>query len=416
MTLDLGRVGIWSRELRYNPDRGARAAAAAELEDLGYSAIFIPDAGGDVLGDVAHLLAATRRIPIATGVLNIWMHEAAEVARGRADLMTRFGSRFLLGLGSSHAPLVESAMRGPYTRPYSRMVEYLDALDAVPSTSFDAVPPTSFDAMPLASLDVAPLASLDAAAAASPDVAPLASLDVAPSASLDAAPLASLDMAPSAFLDAAPPVSLDVAPSASLDAAPPASRDAAPPASLDVAPSASRDAAPPASPSPSPRPSPFALPARDRMLAALGPRMLELARDRAGAAHPYLVPPAHTALAREALGPRTVLAPEQAVLLDSDPFRGRERARAFVSDYLALPNYVRNLRRLGFAEDDFRGGGSDRLVDALVARGDEEAVVRRVREHHDAGADHVCVYVIGGAGETLQLDPWRRLAPALTSL
>ena len=304
MAPDLGSVGIWSRELRYHPDAGARAAAAAEIEDLGYSAIFIPDAGGDVLGAVEHLLAATRQIPIATGVLNIWMHEAAEVARGRADLVTRFGSRFLLGLGSSHAPLVESAMRGPYTRPYSRMVEYLDALDA----------------------------------------------------------------------------------------------------------------APPASPSLSPRPSPFTVPARERMLAALGPRMLELARDRAGAAHPYLVPPAHTALARETLGPGTVLAPEQAVLLDSEPLRGRERARAFVSDYLALPNYVRNLRRLGFAEDDFRRGGSDRLVDALVARGDEEAIARRVREHHDAGADHVCVYVIGGAGETLQLVAWRRLAPALTSL
>jgi probable F420-dependent oxidoreductase len=152
------------------------------------------------------------------------------------------------------------------------------------------------------------------------------------------------------------------------------------------------------------------------MLAALGPRMLELARDRAGGAHPYLVPPEHTALAREVLGPGRVLAPEQAVLLDPDPVRGRERARSFVSDYLALPNYVRNLRRLGFAEDDFRGGGCDRLVDALVARGDEEAVARRVREHHDAGADHVCIYVVGGAGENLQLDAWRRLAPALTRL
>jgi alkanesulfonate monooxygenase SsuD/methylene tetrahydromethanopterin reductase-like flavin-dependent oxidoreductase (luciferase family) len=345
MTLDLGRVGIWSRELRYNADRGARAAAAAELEDLGYSAIFIPDAGGDVLGDVAHLLAATRRIPVATGILNIWMHDPAEVARGRADIMDRFGPRFLLGLGNSHAPLVESAMRGPYTRPYSKMVEYLDALDAVDAPS--------------------------------PHAAPLASADAAPRAPLGPAP--------------------------------PASPQAAWPAS----PSPSRSAQ---SVSPGPFAAPFTVPAGDRMLAALGPRMLELARDRAGAAHPYLVPPAHTALAREVLGPDSALAPEQAVLLDSDPFRGRERARSFVSDYLALPNYVRNLRRLGFTEDDFRGGGSDRLVDALVARGDEEAVARRVREHHDAGADHVCVYVIGGAGETLQLGAWRRLAPALTRL
>lgn len=334
MTLDLGRVGIWSRELRYNPDRGARAAAAAELEDLGYSAIFIPDAGGDVLGDVAHLLAATRRMPVATGILNIWMHDPAEVARGRADIVARFGPRFLLGLGSSHAPLVESAMRGPYTRPYSRMVEYLDALDGAPAAS--------------------------PSPARSPSPRPASSPFTVPAADPSASPR------------------------------------------------------PSPSPFPCPSSSPFTVPAADRMLAALGPRMLSLARDRAGAAHPYLVPPAHTALAREALGPGTVLAPEQAVILDSDPLRGRERARAFVGDYLALPNYVRNLRRLGFGEDDFSGGGSDRLADALVARGDEEAVARRVRAHHDAGADHVCVYVIGGPGEELQLDSWRRLAPALT--
>ena len=97
MTVDLGRVGIWSRELRYNPDPGARAAAAAELEDLGYGAIFIPDAGGDVLGAVEHLLAATRRMPFATGVLNIWMHDPAEVASRRASLVARFGPRLLLG-------------------------------------------------------------------------------------------------------------------------------------------------------------------------------------------------------------------------------------------------------------------------------------------------------------------------------
>jgi len=128
MTIDLGKVGIWSRELRYNPDPGARAAAAAEVEDLGYTAIFVPDAGGDVLGQVEHLLAATQRVSAATGVLNIWMHDPAEVASRRAGLVSRFGPRFLLGLGSSHAPLVESATLGPYTRPYSRMVEYLDAL------------------------------------------------------------------------------------------------------------------------------------------------------------------------------------------------------------------------------------------------------------------------------------------------
>jgi len=158
------------------------------------------------------------------------------------------------------------------------------------------------------------------------------------------------------------------------------------------------------------------VPAEMRMLAALGPRMLSLARVRAAATHPYLVPPEHTAAARQALGPGILLAPEQAVVLGTDPRVGRERARAFVNDYLALPNYVRNLRRLGFTDDDLDGQASDRLVDALVAHGDEEAIAARVRAHHDAGADHVCVYVFGGGDEALPLDAWRRLAPALTSL
>jgi probable F420-dependent oxidoreductase len=294
MAVDLGRVGIWSRELRYNPDRGARASAAAELEELGYTAIFIPDAGGDVLTEVEHLLDATQRIPLATGVLNIWMQDPADVAGRTASLLSRFGSRFLLGLGASHAALVESARRGPYTRPYSKMVGYLDALDAATTT----------------------------------------------------------------------------------------------------------------------------VPAGSRMLAALGPRMLSLARARTSGAHPYLVPPEHTAMARDALGPGAVLAPEQAVVLAAHRRTGLERARSFVASYLQLPNYVRNLRRLGFGDSDLTGYGSDRLVDALVAYGDEAAIASRLQAHYDAGADHVCVHVVGpGDGnETLPLAAWRRLAPALTSL
>src|ERR1700704_779013 len=249
MTVDLGKVGIWSRELRYHPDRGARAAAAAELEELGYSAIFIPDVGGDVLGAVAELLAATRRVPLATGILNIWMHDPAAVASGHADLVARFGPRFMLGLGSGHAQLVESVLGVPYARPYAKMVAYLDALDAAPAQ----------------------------------------------------------------------------------------------------------------------------VPAGMRMLAALGPRMLSLAGARAGAAHPYLVPPEHTAAARQALGPDVVLAPQQAAVLDADRARGRARARDFVNGYLGLPNYVRNLRRLGFTDDDLRGPASDRLVDALVGHRGEDA-------------------------------------------
>jgi probable F420-dependent oxidoreductase len=153
-------------------------------------------------------------------------------------------------------------------------------------------------------------------------------------------------------------------------------------------------------------------PLEERVLAALGPRMLALSRDRSAGAHPYLTHPEHTALAREALGQGKLLAPEQAVVLESDPARARELARGHLEPYLGLPNYTNNWLRHGFTEDDLLDGGSDRLVDALVAWGDDAAIAARVREHHDAGADHVCLQVIhGGDGPPLQ--QWRRLAPAL---
>ncbi|MFD9815701.1 LLM class F420-dependent oxidoreductase [Streptomyces sp. NPDC059080] len=150
-----------------------------------------------------------------------------------------------------------------------------------------------------------------------------------------------------------------------------------------------------------------------RVLAALGPKMLELARDRASGAHPYFVPVEHTARAREILGAGPLLAPEQAVLLESDPATARGLAREHhLRHYLTLPNYVGSLRRFGFDDDDFAGGGSDRLVDALVAWGDVDAIRRRVREHLDAGADHVAVQPL-----TADLEPGlgqlRELAPVL---
>ena len=276
--IEIGRVGIWSRELRFHDDRAEAADAAAELEELGYGALWIPDVGGDVLGAARELLDATRTVPIATGILNIWMHDPAEVASGAAAL----GPRFLLGLGASHSAVVDAQEPGRYARPLSTMVAYLDALDA-------------------------------------------------------------------------------------------------------------------SSPGPS-----------QRVLAALGPRMLELARDRAAGAHPYLVTPEHTAIARETLGPDALLAPEQSVTLERD----LDVARAFVTDYLRLPNYVNNLRRLGFDDTDLAGAPSDRLVRALVATGPPEEIAKRVAEHHAAGADHVTVQVIG-AGETLPREAWRELAPAL---
>jgi probable F420-dependent oxidoreductase len=132
-----------------------------------------------------------------------------------------------------------------------------------------------------------------------------------------------------------------------------------------------------------------------RVLAALRPRMLDLARERTAGAHPYFVPVAHTARARALLGDGPVLAPEQAVLLETDAARARTTARAFMRPYLALPNYVENLRELGYGDEDFAGGGSDRLVDAIVAWGDEAAIAGRVRGHHDVGADHVAVQALG---------------------
>jgi probable F420-dependent oxidoreductase len=282
--LGLGRIGVWSRGLRYGRDRAAAAAAASELEGLGYGAVWLPDTGGDVLGAVAGLLDATASLTVATGILNIWMHEPGDVARGCAALHRDHPGRFVLGLGASHEAIVKER----YARPLSKMRDYLDALDG-----------------------------------------------------------------------AEPPVAPD-----------------------------------------------------RRVLAALGPRMLELARERAAGAHPYLVTPEHTVRAREVLGAGRVLAVEQSVLLERDAARGLAQARAFVADYLQLPNYVANLRRLGYGDDDL--GPSDRLVRALVAFGDEEPIAARVRSHFDAGADHVCVQVIG-ARDDLALDQWRRLAPALVN-
>jgi probable F420-dependent oxidoreductase len=278
--LGLGRIGVWSRALRYHPDRAAAADAVAELEALGYDAVWLPDTGGDVLGDVAGALEATSSIAVATGVLNIWMHVPEYVARGCATLHREHAGRFVLGLGASHGAVVGER----YERPLSTMRAYLDALDA-----------------------------------SDPPLGP-----------------------------------------------------------------------------------------ERRVLAALGPRMLELARERAAGAHPYLVTPEHTARARQILGPDRVLAVEQSIDLDG----GLDEARAFVADYLRLSNYVANLRRLGYGEDDLRG--SDRLARDLVAFGDNEAIAARVRAHFDAGADHVCIQVIG-MGDAFALDQWRRLAPALVN-
>ena len=130
------------------------------------------------------------------------------------------------------------------------------------------------------------------------------------------------------------------------------------------------------------------------VIAALGPKMLQLAGQMSDGAHPYNVTPAHTAQARQLLGAGKWLCPEQKVLLESDPVRARTIARAALDFYLKAPNYLNNLRRLGFEDADFADAGSDRLVDALVAWGDIGAIRARIQAHWDAGADHVCVQAL----------------------
>jgi probable F420-dependent oxidoreductase len=285
--MQLSGTGVWSGQLRYG-DAGVIAEAAAELDELGYDAIWIPDVGGDVLGSVEALMRATPRITIATGILNIWMHEPAEVARQRASWTEAWQRRFLLGLGVSHAVLIDHENPGRYAKPYSKMVEYLDGLDAA------EVP----------------------------------------------------------------------------------------------------------------------FPADARVLAALRPKMLKLARDRAAGVHPYFVPPEHVARAREILGPDALIAVELAVVIDRDPSTARETARRHTSTYVNLPNYTNNLREFGFGDEDFVDRGSDRLVDAIVAWGDLDAIAKKVAAMHDAGADHVCIQVIRPDDELPRAD-WRELASAL---
>jgi probable F420-dependent oxidoreductase len=149
------------------------------------------------------------------------------------------------------------------------------------------------------------------------------------------------------------------------------------------------------------------------VLAALGPRVLRLAAERTAGAHPYLVPPEHTRRAREILGAGPLLAPEQKVVLDTDPERARTIARPAVQrPYLGLVNYTSNLRRLGWSDEDLSNGGSDALIDALVARGSAQDIAARLTEHLDAGADHVCLQALTAPGEDPQ-DVYRQLAQAL---
>jgi probable F420-dependent oxidoreductase len=290
--IDIGRVGVWTF-LDLQPAARAQQAAV-EIEALGYGALWIPEGlGREVFTAAGLLLAATRRLVVAAGIANIWARDAVAMAAAQRTLTEAYPGRFLLGMGVSHAPIVDAFRGSRYERPLTTMRAYLDAMDRVP-------------------LMIAPCEH--------------------------------------------EPV---------------------------------------------------------RVLGALHPKMLALAAERTAGAHPYFVPPEHTARARAVLGAGRLLAPEQAVVLETDAARARAMARAHMAPYLMLPNYVRNLRSLGFSDADLTDGGSDRLVDAIVAWGDVDAIVARVRAHHDAGADHVCLQVLDADPQALPLRQWRALAPAL---
>jgi probable F420-dependent oxidoreductase len=169
---------------------------------------------------------------------------------------------------------------------------------------------------------------------------------------------------------------------------------------LDAMDAARYSGPPPASPAP-------------RVLAALGPRMLALSAERTDGAHSYFVPVAHTVEARRILGPQPCLAVEQTAVLETDPVKARVIARAFAAGYLKYPNYANNLLRLGYSEADLADGGSDRVIDDVIAWGDASTIAARVRAHLDAGADHVCVQLRASVNADLCLPQYRELAALL---
>lgn len=291
--VDIGRVGIWTFSLETQPAALAQEAVA-ELDELGYGALWLPEARGrEAFANAGLMLAASRRLPVATGIASIYARDAVTMAAGQRTLAEAYPGRFLLGIGVSHRPMVEGVRHHTYGPPIETMRAYLDEMAAAPY------------------------------GAAAPSEEP------------------------------------------------------------------------------------------QTVLAALGPRMLRLSAERTAGAHSYFVPVEHTPFAREQLGAGPLLAVEQTAVLSTDPEEARTTARRFMKTYLALPNYVNNLRRLGWGDDDLEGGGSDRLVDAIVAWGSVDDVATRVRAHLDAGADHVCVQVLDPDFRVLPRRQWRELAPAL---
>ena len=289
---DIGRVGLWTFTLDLRPAEEVRDLVP-EIEAMGWGCVWIPEAvNRDAMVNSSLLLSSSTTLKVGTGIASIWARDAMTTAASLHSLSEAWPGRFVLGLGVSHQPMVDHLRGQDYSRPFSKMRDYLAAMDGA------------------------------------------------------------LYMSPKAD-------------------------------------------------------------ETHVVLAALGPRMLELAGTAADGAHPYFVPVEHTAFARERLGPDALLAPEQAVVVSTDPEEARRVAREHMATYLGLPNYTNNLRRFGWGDDDLADGGSDALVDAIVAWGDEQAVLDRVAAHHDRGADHVALQVLSLDGASVPMDHWRRLSAAL---
>jgi probable F420-dependent oxidoreductase len=291
----LGSLNVWNFALQ-RLSSAEEGAAAHAFEQLGYRAIWMPESLGskEVMAHSALLLGATERAIVAPGIANIHARDPMAMANGARALGEAYPGRFVLGLGVSHAPSVETR-GGAYGSPIERMRSYLDAMDAATY------------------------------AAPAPD------------------------------------------------------------------------------------------PAVPLVLAALGPRMLELAAERADGAHTYFVPTEHTPFARQRLGPGPCLVVEVTAVLTTDHSAGLDIARAFARHYFALPNYANNLRRLGWGDADLAADGSDRVLEAVVAIGDVDTIVSRVRGHIEAGADTVCLQIRAEKSTDPALDAYREIAAAFNA-
>ncbi len=275
MTTEIGTLGVWAALDGQTP--AENVAFARQLEDWGYSALWIPEAVGlDPFATLGYLAGQTERLVLCTGIANIYARDPMTMKATHKTMAQLAPGRFVLGIGVSHKHLVFNARGHEYKKPVPAMREFLDAMEKA------------------------------------------------------------IYMARGPEEDA--PI----------------------------------------------------------VLAALRPLMLKLAATRTRGAHPYFVTPEHTRRARERMGPDAWLCPEQKVILETDPDRARAAARAAMGVYLRAPNYQNNLRDLGFEDADWAdpNAASDRLVDAIVAWGDEDALRARVQEHHDAGATHVCIQPI----------------------